>query len=474
VIASSSANGKLELTEIHRFDNPAIELPSGLYWNIFGLFHEIVTGLKKAVDRYGDQIASIGIDTWGCDFGLFDRQGEIIGTPHQYRDPRIEGMAEKMHELMSEDDIFSITGIKTNFYNSALHLLSLSVKKSPILSQADTLLFIPDILAYWLTGIKAVEKTNASTSQLLNAETGDWSDEVIQALGLPRGIFGKIVPPGTVLGNLRPQLKNTIGRCNIPFVVAPCHDTASAVAGIPLSEAEPLWLSSGTWSIMGVEKKSPIRSEEALSYGFCNELGVDNTVRFLKNIGGLWIIQECKRQWEREGQKLSFAELAEFSAAAESFYAFIDPDDPSFASPGDMPARIRDYCQKTGQNVPESIGQILRVTTDSLALKYRVVYERIVKLTNRPYARLNAGGGGIQNEALCQATASALGIEVLAGPVEATSCGNIITQMIATGELEDFPQGRDLIRKSFEFRTYTPQDTESWDRAYSKFREVID
>ena len=472
VIASSSKDGKLEFTEIHRFDNPAIELPSGLYWNIFGLFHEIVTGLKKAVDRHGESIASIGIDTWGCDFGLFDKDGEIIGTPHQYRDARIEGMEEKMHDLMSEDEIFSITGIKTNFYNSALHLLSLSSKKSPALSEAETLLFIPDILAYWLTGIKAVEKTNASTSQLLNAETGDWSDEVIEALGLPRGIFGKIVSPGTILGELRPELENTIGRCDIPFVVAPCHDTASAVAGIPLSEAEPLWLSSGTWSIMGVENKAPVRSEEALSYGFCNELGINNTVRFLKNIGGLWIIQESKRQWEREGKEHSFSELAELSAAAEPFYAFIDPDDPSFASPGDMPGRIQEYCRKTGQDVPESIGQILRVATDSLALKYRVVYERIVKLTGRSYARLNAGGGGIQNEALCQATASALGIEILAGPVEATSCGNIITQMIATGELKDFKEGRELIRNSFEFRSYHPQDTASWTQAFEKFQDI--
>jgi len=474
LIASSSNNGKLELTEIHRFNNPAIELPSGLYWNMFGLFHEIVTGLKKAIDIHGDQIASIGIDTWGCDFGLFDKQGEIIGAPHQYRDPRIEGMEDKMHDLMSEDEIFSITGIKTNFYNSALHLLSLSTQKSPALSQAATLLFIPDILAYWLTGIKAVEKTNASTSQLLNAETGDWADEVIEVLGLPRDIFGKIVAPGTILGELRPELKNTIGRTDIPFVVAPCHDTASAVAGIPLSEAEPLWLSSGTWSIMGVEIKAPVRSEEALSYGFCNELGINNSVRFLKNIGGLWIIQECKRQWELEGTKHSFAELAELSAAAEPFHAFIDPDDPSFASPGDMPGRIREYCKKTGQNVPESIGQILRVATDSLALKYRVVYERIVKLTGRTYARLHAGGGGIQNEALSQATASALGIEVLAGPVESTSCGNIITQMIATGELKDFQQGRELIRNSFEFKTYTPLETASWDSAYKTFRSIID
>jgi rhamnulokinase len=473
VISSCLLDGKIQLTEIHRFENPAIELPSGLYWNIFGLYQEILTGIKKAVDQYGDDIRSIGIDTWGCDFGLFDGQGEIIGTPHQYRDPRIDGVAEKMHDLMPEEEIFSFTGIKTNFYNSALHLLSLHLKNSPALSQARNILFIPDILAYWLTGVQCVEKTNASTSQLLNAETGNWSEEVIEALNLPRNIFGKIVSPGTIIGNLRPELKHSLGRYDIPFVIAPCHDTASAVAGIPLSVAEPLWLSSGTWSIMGVEKKSPIRSEEALSYGFCNELGINDTVRFLKNIGGLWIIQECKRHWDRKGDIHSYAELAKLSAEAQPFLAYIDPDDATFASPGDMPERIRHYCEKTSQAVPETIGQILRVATDSLALKYRVVYERIVRLTGRNYARLHAGGGGIQNEALCQATANALGIEVQAGPIEATSCGNIITQMLATGEIKSFSEGRELIRQSFEFKIYTPQETGSWDRAYVDFCKII-
>ena len=473
VIAGIPYEGKLTLTEIHRFDNPAIELPTGLYWNILGLYHEILTGLKKAIETHGESIASIAIDTWGCDFGLFDASGELIGSPHQYRDPRFEGMAEKMHDLMSEDDIFSRTGIKTNFYNSSLHLLSLKLRESKSLSQAGNILFIPDILAYWLTGVKAVERTNASTSQLLDAETGQWAGEVISVLGLPDRIFGNIVSPGTVLGPLRPALKDSLGRCDIPFVVAPCHDTASAVAGIPLTAEEPLWLSSGTWSIMGVERKHPIRSYEALSFGFCNELGVNHSVRFLKNIAGLWLIQECKRQWDKEGQNHSFAALAEMAEAADPFTAFIDPDDAVFASPGNMPGKIRDYCEKTGQAVPESLGQILRVATESLALKYRYVYGNICHLTGRTYSRLHAGGGGIQNQMLCQATANALGIEVLAGPIEATSCGNLITQMIATGEVPDFPAGRQLIRESFDFVTYTPQDQEKWDKAYADFLKII-
>lgn len=473
VIVGIPTAGKLSLTEIHRFENPAIELPTGLYWNILGLYHEILTGLKKAIAAHGEDIASIAIDTWGCDFGLFDHSGELIGPPHQYRDPRFEGMADKMHDLISEDDIFSHTGIKTNFYNSSLHLLSLKLRESKSLSQAGNILFIPDILAYWLTGVKAVERTNASTSQLLDAETGQWAAEVIASLGLPDRIFGNIVSPGSVLGTLHPALKDTIGRSDIPFVVAPCHDTASAVAGIPLTEEEPLWLSSGTWSIMGVERKHPIRSYEALSFGFCNELGVNNSVRLLKNIAGLWLIQECKRQWDKEGKNHSFAELAGMAETAEPFTAFIDPDDPVFASPGNMPGKIRDYCEKTGQTVPESLGQILRVATESLALKYRNVYGNICHLTGRTYSRLHAGGGGIQNQMLCQATANALGIEVLAGPIEATSCGNLITQMIATGDVPDFTAGRQLIRESFDFVTYIPQDREQWDKAYADFLKII-
>jgi rhamnulokinase len=473
VIAGIVSDGKLELQEIHRFGNPAVELPSGLYWNILGLFHEILTGLKKAIEAHGDDIASIGIDTWGCDFGLFDANGELIAPPHQYRDPRFEGMADRMHALLPEVEVYGRTGIKTNFYNSSLHLLALSLKNPNLLREATTLLFVPDILAYWLTGEKAVERTIASTSQLLNPHTGEWAFDVIDALGLPRKLFGKIVAPGDILGKLRPELEATLGRSDIPLVVAPSHDTGSAVAGIPISGEETLWLSSGTWSIMGVEIRQPITTPEALELGFCNELGVAGTVRFLKNIAGLWLIQECKRQWDLDGEEHSFSELAEMATDAEPFTAFIDPDDPVFSSPGNMPGKISEYCKKSSQQVPQSIGQILRVATESLALKYRYVYENILRLTGLEFTRLHAGGGGIQNEMLCQATANALGIEVVAGPIEATSCGNIITQMVATGETPDFASGRAIIRDSFGFVTYKPTDLEAWDKAYRDFLRIV-
>ncbi|BCX49925.1 L-rhamnulose kinase [Haloferula helveola] len=473
VIAGETDNKDLRLEEIHRFDNPGTDLPGGSFWNLVGLFRDIQEGLRIAQSRYGKRIVAIGIDTWGCDFGLLDAHGRLLGLPHQYRDPRHEGMAEAMEKLMPEAEVYRHTGITSNFYNSSLHLLAEKKIDSPALAAATDLLFVPDILAYWLCGKKAVERTVASTSQLLDPGTGDWSWDVIDALGLPRDIFGEIVAPGTVLGPLRTEVARVTGLEGVPVVASASHDTASAVAGIPMEGDDRLWLSSGTWSIMGLETAEPIRTDEALAARCCNELGVDGSVRFLKNIAGLWLIQECRRQWAIEGEELGYAELARLAGEADPLTAFIDPDDPIFAAPGDMPGRIRDYCAKTGQTVPETKGRILRVATESLALKYRVVLERFRSLSGKSFDRLHAGGGGIQNTFLAQSTADAAGIEVVAGPVEATSCGNLIVQMIATGHLPDLAAGRKLIRDSFEFQTYTPRDTATWDEAYERFRKLL-
>lgn len=472
VIAATTDFSKIELEEIHRFDNPGTDLPGGSFWNIVGLYREILEGLRRAVERHGDSIVSIGIDTWGCDHGLIGPDGSLLGMPHQYRDPRFEGMAEAMHSLMPEGEIYAQTGIKTNFYNSSLHVLAEARKKTPALFAAERLLFVPDLLAYWLTGRMAVERTIASTSQLLDPRSGDWAWEVIDALGLPRKIFGELVDPGTVLGPVREAVATVIGKSGIPVVATACHDTASAVAGIPMKGSGNLWLSSGTWSIMGIETPDAVTTPDALERGFSNELGVAGTVRFLKNIAGLWLIQECKRQWELDGENVDYATMTAMAEAAEPFSAFIDPDDPVFASPGGMPEKIRSWCEKTGQKVPQDKGTILRVATDSLALKYRMVFESIKALTGRDFQRLHAGGGGIQNELLSRATANALNVEVVAGPVEATSCGNVITQMLATGHIADLQAGRELIRRSFDFRIYQAQDTPAWDEAYVRFRKV--
>ncbi len=473
VIAANTHHSKIELEEIHRFDNPGTDLPGGSFWNIIGLYREILEGLRLAVEKHGDTIVSIGIDTWGCDYGFLGPDGGLLGMPHQYRDPRFEGMAEVMHGLMSEAEIYSHTGIKTNFYNSSLHLLAEARKKNPALMEAECLLFTPDLLAYWLTGRKAVERTVASTSQLLNPRTGDWAWQVIDALGLPRKVFGEVVAPGTVLGPVRDEVAAIIGKAGIPVVATACHDTASAVAGIPMTGTGNLWLSSGTWSIMGIESDEAITSEAALKHGFCNELGVNGSVRVLKNIAGLWLIQKCRHQWKLEGKAYDYATMAAMAEEADPFTAFIDPDDASFASPGGMPAKIQAWCEKTGQCVPQTPGAILRVATESLALKYRIVFESFKSLTGLDFTRLHAGGGGIQNETLNRATANALGIDVVAGPVEATSCGNVITQMIGTGHLTDLQAGRDLIRRSFDFRIFEPADKADWDAAYARFKKLL-
>ncbi len=473
VIAGVTDLNTLRLEEIHRFDNPGTDLPGGSYWNILGLFRDILEGLRRGVEKYGTDIRAIGIDTWAVDFGLLDKHGRLLGMPHQYRDPRHEGMPEVMHALLPESEIYARTGITTNFYNTSLHLMAEKQLGSPALAVAETLLFIPDLLAYWLSGVKAVERTNASTSQLVDPSTGEWSFEIIRTLGLPERIFGKIVPSGTILGPVRKEVGREIGMEGIPVVAGATHDTAAAVAGIPMEGEDPLWLSSGTWSIMGLETREPIRTQEAFTARCCNELGVEGTVRFLKNIAGLWLIQECKRQWALDGEAISYSEMAALAEAAPAFSAFIDPDDPVFAAPGDMPDKIRAWCEKSGQAVPGDKGTILRVATESLALKYRVVFENFCKLSGKRFSRLHAGGGGIQNAFLAQATADALGVEVIAGPIEATSCGNIIVQMIATGNLPDLAAGRALLRRSFDFQTYQPRNGDQWQAAYERFESII-
>jgi|694.fasta_scaffold21786_10 sugar (pentulose or hexulose) kinase len=473
VIAATTDLQKIELEEIHRFDNPGTELPGGSFWNIVGLYRDILEGLRRAVEIHGERIVSIGIDTWGCDHGLIGQNGTLLGMPHQYRDPRFEGMAELMHGLMPESEIYRHTGIKTNFYNSSLHLLAEAHKKNPALDAAETLLFIPDLLAYWLTGRRAVERSIASTSQLVDPTTGNWAWPVIDALGLPRKMFGEIVAPGTVLGPIRDAVANFIGKAGIPVIASASHDTASAVAGIPMSDGQKLWLSSGTWSIMGVEINTPVTTAESFERGFCNELGVNQSVRFLKNIAGLWLIQECKRQWDLDGESIDYATMTRMAEAAEPFSAFINPDDEVFASPGNMPEKIRNWCEKSGQKIPADKGTILRVATDSIALKYREVFDHIKAFTGTTFDQLHAGGGGIQNEPLSQSTADALGIMVVAGPIEATSCGNVITQMIGTGHLENFQAGRELIRRSFDFKTYEPRQSADWNAAYERFKALV-
>lgn len=469
VVAGKYDGAKLELEEVHRFSNNGVDIHGGSYWNTLGLFESILEGVQKAVEMFGDAIVSMAADTWGCDYAMLDVQGNLLGGHHQYRDPRSEGMQEALEERMPMAEIYAHTGIQAAFFNSSLHLLAEKMKENPGMQIADRLLFTPDLLAYWLSGVASNERTITSTSQLYNPIKRDWAWEVIDALGLPRKLFGNIVSSGTVLGPITDAVAEKTGASKGVKVVASAgHDTACAVAGLPMKRGG-LWLSSGTWSILGVESEMPVTTPEAFAAGLSNEGGVSKTTRLLHNVSGLWIIQECRRYWAEQGEEMSYAELARLAEEAQSFTAFIDPNDPSFATPGDMPEKIREYCRKTGQEVPERKGRILRIATESLALKYRQVVEKLQKVTGQTFEQLHAGGGGIQNEMLMQAAANAIGIPVVAGPVEATSCGNIITQMVATGEIPDITAGRKIVESSMETKTFTHQDQEAWNNAYAAY-----
>ena len=473
----------LELEELHRFENNNAELPGGYYWDVIGLYRNIVEGIRAGVSKYGDAVQSVGIDTWGCDYGLISVSGNLLGIPYQYRDPRSEGMEELADELVGLDRIYAETGVSPAFYNTSLHLLAQVHKKSRSLREADRILFISDLLGYWLTGEKANERTIASTSQLYSPATQDWAWDVIEGLGIPKKIFGKIHDPGTILGTTRPELEGKIGRKGLKVVNTPQHDTASAVAGIPIGassedhEAVDVWISSGTWSIMGVELEEPILTKAASEAGFANETGVDNSIRFLKNISGLWMIQECRRQWQDEGEDYGYGALAQLAAEAEPFTAFVDPDDAVFSTPGNMPEKIREYCRMTGQTVPEKKGTILRIASESIALKYRLTFDQLAELVKghlgKELGKVYMGGGGIQNQMLTQNAADAIGREVVAGPVEATSCGNLITQMVALGDLPDTAAGRKLILRSNDIKHYLPQDADEWAQQLEKFKSII-
>lgn len=468
VVAGLYDGETLRLEEVNRFSNDGVEINGACYWDTPRLFSNIVKGVRMAVKKFGDQIVSIAADTWGCDFALLDAAGNVLGGHRQYRDPRSEGMQEEMNQRIPLEEVYAHTGIQPAFFNSSLHLLAEKMKGNPGFEIAERILFTPDLLAYWLSGVQANERTIASTSQLYNPMKREWAWDVIDAIGLPRRMFKDIVSSGTVLGPLNESVaKDT----RIQVVASAGHDTACAVAGLPMQRGG-LWLSSGTWSILGVELETPITTPEAFASGLSNEGGVDKTTRLLHNVSGLWLIQECRRFWAEQGEEMSYAELARLAEEAQSQTAFIDPNHPSFAAPGDMPNKIINFCKETGQTVPERKGRILRIATESLALKYRQVIEKLGEVTGQEFETLHAGGGGIQNEMLMQTTADALGFAVVAGPIEATSSGNIITQMVATGALPDITAGRKLITDSVETKTYYPNERTDWSSAYQRFLNI--
>ncbi len=472
VMAGRHDGRQLTLEEVHRFPNAGHLINGHFYWNFVGLFAEIKAGLTKAAATYGRSIASLGVDTWGVDYGLLDGRGCLLGMPFQYRDGRTDGMMARTFRRMPRRQVYETTGIQFMFFNSLFQLMAEQTGRGPALAAAGQLLFAPDLINFWLSGKAVNEYTIASTSQLLDARTRRWSRALIRKVGLPERIFGPIVPPGTVLGGLTRQVCEETGLGAIKVVAPGCHDTASAVAAVPASGKDFVYLSSGTWSLMGVETKRPVITDKSYAYGFTNEGGVCDTIRLLKNICGLWLIQECRRVWAQQGKKLEFEDLRTEAKAARPFAALINPDDPEFSTPGDMPARIVAFCRRTGQKPPSTPGAIVRAIYESLALRYHDVFEKLEDLTGRRHDVLHVVGGGARDSVLNQFTADALQRRVMAGPVEATALGNVLMQMLATGAIRSLEQGRELVARSFPATTYEPGAKEPWDEPRRRFRAI--
>ncbi|MBK9095958.1 MAG: rhamnulokinase [Anaerolineae bacterium] len=453
---------RLTLVELHRFANGPVQLPradggTSLHWNILGLFAEIKEGLRRAAAAGNGPLTSLGIDTWGVDFGLLDGRGQLLGNPYHYRDSRTDGMMGAAFRRVPREEIFAATGIQFMQLNTLYQLLALAERQDPGLTAAATLLLTPDLLNYWLTGRALSERTIASTTQFLDPYRGQWAVDLLARLGLPTHILPPIVEPGTVLGDLLPHVAAETGAQGVLVVAPGCHDTASAVAAVPAEGAHHAYLSSGTWSLLGVETQAPVINAASLVANVTNEGGVCGTVRLLKNITGLWIIQECRRAWAAAGRPLSWDQIVAAAGAAMPATAVIDVDAAEFAAPGDMPGRVRAFCQRTGQPVPDTAGALAAVVYESLALKYRSTLARIEGLTGRTAAPLHIVGGGSQNRLLNQLAADFTGRPVIAGPVEATAIGNILMQMLATGALASLAEGRDLVRRSFEVEAFEPR-----------------
>ncbi|MGL4913161.1 MAG: rhamnulokinase [Romboutsia sp.] len=462
---------KIGIEEIHRFSNDPVILGGTMYWDVLRLFYEIKQSLIKS-KSFG-KIDSIGIDTWGVDFALLDEYGNLLENPIHYRDGRTAGMVEKSFEKIEKEEFYDITGNQFMEINTAFQLLALKEKRSHLLERADVMLLMPDLFNYFLTGKKVTENSIASTTQLFDAKNRTWSEKVINSLGLPKKLFTEIVPSGTIIGQISEDISEELKIEMSDVIAVAGHDTQSALVSVPTLEDDFVFLSCGTWSLLGTEIDNPIINEKSSHYNITNEGAYGDKASFLKNIIGLWLIQESKRQWERQGKLYSFGELEEMAKNTTSFKCFIDPDDPVFVPSGNIPDRIREYCIKTNQEIPQTEGEIVRCINESLAMKYCYSLEEIKDCTNKEYKTMYMVGGGIQSKLLCQMTASACNMKVSAGPVEATVLGNIAIQLMATNEIKDLKEAREVIRNSQEIIYYNPQDSILWKDKYEDFKRII-
>ena len=461
---------RIQMEEIHRFTNDPVMIAGVFHWDVLRLFHEIKQGISKAVHAGG--FDAIGIDTWGVDFGLLDKNGHLINNPVHYRDVRTVGMMDKVFEIIPKDELYGRTGIQFASLNTIFQLAALRTKEPHVLDQADKLLLMPDLFAYLLTGEKRAEYTNVSTTQLLDPNTGDWAYDLIDRLDIPRRLFPKIIDAGETYAMLSDEICEELGAPKVPVIAVATHDTGSAVVSVPSSDKDFIFISCGTWSLFGTELQKPVINETSFKFNLTNEGGFARTTRFLKNIMGLWLIQESRRQWIREGHDVSYADLEREALACEPFKCFINPDDDAFVSPGNLPKRVQEYCARTGQYVPQTRGEIMRCIYESLAMKYRYTFHAIREVTGLTYNTIHMIGGGTKDRLLCQMAADACNTHVVAGPIEATATGNIAVQLIALGEIKDLAQARKVIAVSEQPKFYEPQNAAAYDEAYDRFEKV--
>jgi len=471
-ILGTISDSKLSLKEIHRFDNQMVEVNGSYFWNIFSLFGELKTGLKKCIHDFGIQPESVGVDTWGVDIALLDRNGMIAGLPYAYRDPRTDTAMEEVYKIIPKKELYLMTGIQLMQFNTLFQLYAYKRDRSPLLEITTDILFMPDALAYLFSGVKKNEFSIASTSQFLKPGKLQYEKKLFDAIGFDINLMQDLVLPGTVLGNIKAEIQKETGSAPIPVVAVAAHDTASAIASVPATGRNWAYISSGTWSLMGIESDHPLISEEIQKLNFTNEGGVEGTTRFLKNIMGLWLLQECRRTWSAE-HNYSWPEMVEMSLKAQPFKCMIDPDAREFLNPGDMPAAIASFCAKTGQPVPETHGEVIRTIFESLALKYRSTLDSIRAVSDIEIEKIHIIGGGANNELLCQYAANATNLQVYAGPTEATAIGNIMMQAKALGAVSSLEEIRLMVFNSFETKVFYPQEADSWSIEYQRFKNLI-
>ena len=464
-------SGRIEIEELHRFPNTPVKALQSLYWDTLRLYHEIEEGLRIAARERRLDIRGVGVDTWGVDFALLGADGALIDNPRHYRDARNNGMVEKLFEAVPKEEIFEQTGLQFMQLNSLCQLYAMKLAGSPALGCARTLLFMPDLFNYWLTGVARCELTIASTSEFYNPREKKWATELLDRFDLPKQILPEIVAPGQALAPMLDAVAARAGFSRPPEVfVTASHDTASAVAAAPAQGEDWCYISSGTWSLQGAEIDAPVINATALRLNLTNEVGYGGKIRLLKNIAGLWLLQECRRAWNLEGARYTYEDLARMAAEAPPFAAVIDPD--AFMEPGDMPRQIAEHCRFWKQAPPQTPAQFTRVILESLALRYRAVLESMEELLGRRFRVIHIVGGGSRNRLLNQFAADCTGRLVIAGPAEATAIGNILIQAIGAGEVASHDEARAMVRESFPLETFEPSSGAGWDDAYERYQKI--